>query len=51
MERFLTFDRLIASHRNRLDVTKFPEDKLNRAYLDNKYNQFKLHLDLLKGSN
>jgi len=45
MERFLTFDRLIASHRNRLDVTKFPEDKLNRAYLDNKYNQFKLHLD------
>ena len=45
MERFLTFDRLIASHRNRRDVTKFPEDKLNRAYLDNKYNQFKIHLD------
>jgi hypothetical protein len=45
MERFLTFDRLIASHRNRLDVTPFPEDKLNMAYQDNKYNQFKLHLD------
>ena len=45
MERFLTYDRLISSHRNRLDVSPFPEDKLNMAYLDNKYNQFKLHLD------
>jgi hypothetical protein len=46
MERFLTFDRLIASHRNRNNVTKFPEDKLNRAHLDNKYNIFKKHLDV-----
>jgi len=45
MERFLTNDRLISCHRNRLDVTQFPEDKLNMAYLDNKYNQFNLHLD------
>lgn len=45
MERFLTYDRLISCHRNRLDVSPFPEDKLNMAYLDNKYNQFKLHLE------
>lgn len=45
MERFLTFDRLIASHRNRTDVKEFPADKINRAYLDNKYNQYKAHLD------
>lgn len=45
MERFLTYDRLISCHRNKLDVTPFPENKLNRAYLDNKYNQFKIHLD------
>ena len=46
MERFLTYDRLISFHRNRLDVTAFPEDKLNIAYLNNKYDQFKLHLDI-----
>jgi ribosomal protein S8 len=45
MERYLTYDRLISHHRNRLDVTKFPDDKLNMAYLDNKFNQFLIHLN------
>jgi hypothetical protein len=45
MERFLTFDRLIAFYRNRLDVKPFPKDKLNMAYLDNKYDQFMKHLN------
>lgn len=44
MERFLTYDRLISMHRNKLDVEPFPDDKLNMAYLDNKYNQFMKHL-------
>lgn len=44
MERFLSNDRLIASYRNKLDVTIFPDDKLNMAYLDNKFEQFLLHL-------
>lgn len=44
MERFLTYDRLISYHRNRLDVPRFPEDKLQMAYLDSKYQQFWLHL-------
>ncbi len=45
MERFLSYDRLIAHHRNKLDVKEFPQDKLNIAYLDNKYNQFLLHMN------
>jgi len=45
MERFLSHDRIISFHRNKLDVVKFPEDKLNMAYLDNKYSQFLLHLE------
>ena len=44
MERFLSYDRLISLHRNRLDVPRFPEDKLQVAYLDSKYQQFWLHL-------
>lgn len=38
-------DRLIAFHRNRYDVTEYPKDKLNMAYLDNKFAQFKNHLE------
>lgn len=44
MERFLTSDRLIAFHRNRLDVKTFPSDKLNIAYLKQKYQQYYIHL-------
>ena len=44
MERFLTHDRLISLYRKRYDVPKFPEDKLQMAYLDEKYEQFWLHL-------
>lgn len=44
MERHLTFDRFISHHRNKLDVKKFPEDKLNMAYLDEKFKQFAIHL-------
>ena len=44
MERYLSYDRLISSHRNRLDIPRFPEDKLQVAYLDSKYKQFWLHL-------
>ena len=44
MERFLTYDRLISLYRKRYDVPKFPEDKLQMAYLDEKYEQFWLHL-------
>ena len=44
MERFLTHDRLISLYRKRYDVTKFPDDKLKMAYLDEKYEQFWLHL-------
>jgi hypothetical protein len=45
MERLLSYDRLIAFHRNRLDVPQFPTDKLNMAYNDNKFNQFLLQLN------
>lgn len=45
MERLLSYDRLIAFHRNRLDVPQFPTDKLNMAYMDNKFNQFLLQLN------
>ena len=45
MERFLSYDRLIAYHRNRLDVKPYPKDKLNMAYLNNKFNQFMLILN------
>ena len=44
MERFLSYDRLISSYRNRYDVPNFKEDKLYVAYLDGKYEQFWLHL-------
>ena len=44
MERFLTYDRLISLYRKRYDVPKFPDDKLKMAYLDEKYEQFWLHL-------
>ena len=44
MERFLTYDRLISLYRKRYDVPEFPEDKLKMAYLDEKYEQFWLHL-------
>jgi hypothetical protein len=44
MERHLTYDRFISHHRNKLDVKKFPEDKLNMAYLDEKFKQFTIHL-------
>ena len=44
MERFLTHDRLISLYRKRYDVPNFPEDKLGIAYLDEKYEQFWLHL-------
>ena len=44
MERFLTQDRLISLYRKRYDVPKFPDDKLKMAYLDEKYEQFWLHL-------
>lgn len=44
MERFLTSDRLIAFHRNKLDVKPFPNDKLNIAYLKQKYQQYYIHL-------
>ena len=44
MERFLTHDRLISLYRKRYDVPKFPDDKLIMAYLDEKYEQFWLHL-------
>lgn len=44
MERFLSYDRLISFYRKRYDVPKFPEDKLQMAYLDEKYEQFWLHL-------
>ena len=44
MERFLSYDRLISLYRKRYDVPKFPEDKLQMAYLDEKYEQFWLHL-------
>jgi hypothetical protein len=37
MERFLSFDRFIAFHRNRKDVTPIPSDKLTLAYADVKY--------------
>jgi len=45
MERFLSYDRIISYHRNKLDVSPFPEDKLNMAYGDNKYQQFLIHLN------
>jgi hypothetical protein len=53
MERLLTYDRLIAYHRNKLDVSPFPDDKLNIAYKNNKFSQFLIHLknddiDLIK---
>ena len=44
MERFLSNDRLISLYRKRYDVPKFPDDKLKMAYLDEKYEQFWLHL-------
>jgi hypothetical protein len=44
MERFLSYDRLISFHRNRYGIPDFPEDKLGIAYLDEKYEQFWLHL-------
>lgn len=44
MERFLSYDRLISLYRKRYDVPKFPEDKLQMAFLDEKYEQFWLHL-------
>ena len=44
MERFLSYDRQILFHRNRYDIPDFPEDKLGIAYLDEKYEQFWLHL-------
>lgn len=44
MERFLSNDRLIALHRNRLDLTPFEVDKLYIGYEDAKYQQFWLHL-------
>ena len=44
MERFLTHDRLISLYRKRYDVPEFPEDKLKMAFLDEKYEQFWLHL-------
>jgi hypothetical protein len=47
MEAFLSYDRLISFHRMRLDVKEFPKDKLNMAYLDNKFSQFMIHLNNL----
>ena len=44
MERFLSYDRLISLYRKRYDVPEFPEDKLKMAFLDEKYEQFWLHL-------
>lgn len=44
MERILSYDRIISYHRNKLDVPPFPEDKLNMAYSDDKYEQFLIHL-------
>lgn len=45
MERFLTSDRFISFHRNKEDVSKFPEDKLNIGYLNEKFIQFLIHLN------
>lgn len=45
MERFLTSDRFISFHRNKEDVSKFPDDKLNIGYLNEKYVQFLIHLN------
>lgn len=45
MERLLTYDRFISFHRNKLDVQPFPEDKLNMAYLNEKFDQFQIHLE------
>ena len=44
MERFLSYDRLISLYRKRYDAPEFPEDKLKMAFLDEKYEQFWLHL-------
>src|SRR5690349_2565546 len=44
MEVFLTSDRLISYYRNRNDITPFPQDKLNIAYLDTKFQEFLLKL-------
>ena len=44
MERFLSYDRLISLYRKRYDAPEFPEDKLKMAFLDEKYEQFCLHL-------
>ncbi len=44
MERFLTSDRLIAFHRNKLDIQPYPDDKLNIAYLNQKFYQYEQHL-------
>lgn len=44
MEQFLSNDRLISYYRNRYDVTEFPKDKLNMAYLDEKFEQFLIKL-------
>jgi len=46
MERFLTSDRLISYHRNRLDIVPYPKSELNIAYLDRKYEQYNIHLSL-----
>jgi hypothetical protein len=45
MERLLSYDRLIAQHRNKLDISEYPKDKLNMAYLDSKFMQFLKHLN------
>lgn len=37
MERFLSFDRFIAFHRNKKDFEEIPVDKLTIAYSDVKY--------------
>lgn len=44
VEDFLANVRMIRGHRNKLDVPLFPEDKLQMAFLDAKYEQFWLHL-------
>ena len=37
MERFLSYDRFIAYHRNKKDVEEIPKDILSIAYSDEKY--------------
>ena len=43
MERFLSFDRFIAYHRNKKDVTEIPKDKLTIAYSNVKFGKYLIY--------